>query len=148
MHCRSLLLTVPLLGALLSTEARGFHLEAPEGKIDVLEGEVLVGPRPFGGTWRSKPAEKKGYSLVFTYGQWKAEQGRAGCEREPMYLSYDPKAKRVVLTPDPKKATAWTIPADPPRDAGGADSKPAVIRSEHGFLAVDQANPLKRKVDG
>src|SRR3712207_6571223 len=102
MRCRSLLLTVPLLGALLSPDAQGFGLKAPEGEIDLLEGEVLIGPPPFQGRWWSKPAEKKGYSLVFTYSQWKADQGLA-VSKEPVYLSYDPKAKRVVLTADPKK---------------------------------------------
>ena len=53
-----------------------------------------------------------------------------------------------MLTPDPKKATAWFIPPDPKADAAGSQSEPDFIRSEHGFLAVDRANPLKRKVSG
>src|SRR5262249_30866054 len=94
--------TLALLISLLAlASADAFGLKAPEGEIDVVEGEVLIGPPPLDGAWRHKPAEKKGYSLVFTYGQWKADEGRA-VSKEPMYLSYDPKAKRVVLTRDPK----------------------------------------------
>lgn len=132
---------------LLAAAARGYGLRTPEGNLGVLDEEVLIGLAPFDGAWRVKAAEKAGYSLLFTSGQRTAKQGLA-VFKEPRYLRYDAKAGRVVLTKDPKEATAWFLPIPPKPDAGGGESKPGFVLCARGYLAVDRANPVKRQLGG